>query len=239
MISYHKFNEKERSEQIISRICREEIDVALVSDAGTPCVSDPGYALVRQARDAGIEVIGISGPSALITAVSISGFMADSFAFYGFLPRQTAELKRQLERIEKNDTDLFVLYESPKRIVKTMQRLADLWPEAMVCVCCDLSKFHEKSYFGTSKEIASVLAASEVAELGEYTLVVEKTKAGAEKKQQREISPEALLLDCMLHYACTLRQAIAILQQEKPELGRNRIYQASLNLKKFTAEKLT
>lgn len=235
MISYHKFNEKEKSEQIIDRICRENIDVSLVSDAGTPCISDPGYELVRQAREEGVEVIGISGPSALITAVSISGFKADSFAFYGFLPRQSADMKKQLARIRENVVDLFVLYESPRRIVKTMLLLAENFPDALACVCSDLTKYHEKSYYGTLDQVVKALRENEDVELGEYTIVV---AAGSQKAAEPagQVGLEALLLDYMLVRRCSLKDAIALLQQEQPDLSRNQIYRASLHLKRFCTE---
>lgn len=88
LISYHKFNEKSRTEEIIEEILNDDKSVAIITDAGTPCISDPGYEIVKSAREQGIEVIGLAGASAAIIALSIAGIKTDEFVFYGFLPRK-------------------------------------------------------------------------------------------------------------------------------------------------------
>ena len=97
MISYHKFNEDERSQYIIEKMLSENTDVAIVTDAGTPCISDPGYDLIKKARERGIGVFGIPGAYAAVTALSISGFPTDRFAFYGFLEREKRDQTEQLK----------------------------------------------------------------------------------------------------------------------------------------------
>ena len=107
LVSYHKFNEKSRCDDILNEITENDADVALVTDAGTPCISDPGCELVRAARQRGIEVIGLAGASAAVIALSISGMDTENFAFYGFLPRKKGELSDALRRIAENDVRTF------------------------------------------------------------------------------------------------------------------------------------
>lgn len=145
LVSYHEHNEISRSEEIINDLKNNNVKVALVTDAGTPCISDPGYMIINKAREAGIEVLGIPGASAVITALSISGFEINSFVFYGFLSRENKERKIAFENIKKSKEEIFVLYESPKRIKKLLEDLSLEFPNADVCVCCDLTKLHEKT----------------------------------------------------------------------------------------------
>ncbi len=122
MVSYHKFNEKERSSEIISDL-KDGKNVALVSDAGTPCISDPGYILVKVALENNIKVIGIPGCSAVITALSIGGLDTSSFTFYGFVPTENKPRKELFNKIKESDIKTKVVYESPKRIIKLLTDL--------------------------------------------------------------------------------------------------------------------
>ncbi len=148
LISLHEHNEERLSPELAERAKTERI--ALVTDAGTPLVSDPGYRLVRACLEAGVKVEALPGPSALTTALVASGLPADTVVFAGFLPRKGRERTRLLERIA-NEASTFVLFESPHRIAKT---LTDLPPGAPVAVCRELTKLHEEVFRGTSQAVA-------------------------------------------------------------------------------------
>ncbi|PQV63617.1 16S rRNA (cytidine1402-2'-O)-methyltransferase [Abditibacterium utsteinense] len=148
-------------------------DLALVTDAGTPGVSDPGPALVRAAAARGFKVCPIPGPCALVAALSISGFDAQRFSFLGFLPRKPGKIRKLFtEMLGRSET--LVFYESPYRVAKTIRFLGEVAPEAPVCVCRELTKQFEEIFRGSALELAESLKAR--GELkGEFTVVVGAT----------------------------------------------------------------
>ena len=148
LLSYREHNEQRLAADLAERAKTER--VALVSDAGTPLVSDPGYRLVSACIEAGVQVEVLPGPSALVTALAVSGLPSDTFVFLGFLPRKGRERTELLDRISEEETT-FVVYESPHRIGKT---LAELSAEPPVAVCRELTKLHEEVYRGTAAEAA-------------------------------------------------------------------------------------
>src|ERR671921_947959 len=148
LISYHEHNEKRLTPELAERAKTERI--ALVTDAGTPLVSDPGYRLVRACIEAGVEIEVLPGPSALITALVASGLPADTVIFAGFPPRKGRGRTELLERIA-TEASTFVLFESPHRLRKT---LGDLPPEVSVAVCRELTKLHEEVFRGTAGQAA-------------------------------------------------------------------------------------
>ncbi|QIN82383.1 16S rRNA (cytidine(1402)-2'-O)-methyltransferase [Rubrobacter tropicus] len=163
LVSYHEHNEERLAMDLAERAKTER--VALVSDAGTPLVSDPGYRLVAACIEAGVKVEVLPGPSALVTALAVSGLPSDAFTFLGFLPRKGRERTEILSRIAGEEST-FVVYESPHRIGKT---LAELPPGARVAVCRELTKLHEEVYRGTAVEAAEHF---EEGVKGEIVLVV-------------------------------------------------------------------
>lgn len=231
MISYHKFNEKSRSSEIIGKLINDDIDVALVSDAGTPCISDPGYILVKEAREHNIPVIGISGPSAVITALSISGFDTTSFSFYGFLPQENKEKNKLIDSIKASDVNTFVLYESPKRIIKLAELINQEFPDAMVCFCSDLTKLFEKSFYGNPSDVLERLKANSNVEKGEYTVVVKKGFKADELKEEDSYSIEAKIVECIIENKCTMKDAISYVKDKYPDISKTEIYNATLRLK--------
>ncbi len=148
-------------------------DLALVTDAGTPGVSDPGPALVRAAAARGIKISPIPGPCALVAALSISGFDAQRFSFLGFLPRKPGKIRKLFtEMLGRGET--LVFYESPYRVAKTLRFLSEVAPDAPVCVCRELTKQFEEIFRGSALETSAILAAR--GELkGEFTVVVGAT----------------------------------------------------------------
>jgi 16S rRNA (cytidine1402-2'-O)-methyltransferase len=149
LVSYHEHNEERRAAELVSRM-REGQVVALVSDAGMPLVSDPGYVLVRACVGAGLPVEVLPGPSAAITALVASGLPADEWRFAGFLPRKKGELRTVLS--EPGGT--LVAFESPRRLPGTLALLAELDPEREVAVCRELTKAHEEVVRGKAVELA-------------------------------------------------------------------------------------
>jgi 16S rRNA (cytidine1402-2'-O)-methyltransferase len=164
LISYQEHNERERADELVARM-REGAVVALVSDAGMPLVSDPGFVLVRASVAAGLGVEVLPGPSAAISALVASALPAERWQFVGFLPRKRGELERILSAPET-----LVAFESPRRLAASLQTLAALDPERQVAVCRELTKLHEEVVRGTAAELAARYGAE--APRGEIVLVV-------------------------------------------------------------------
>jgi 16S rRNA (cytidine1402-2'-O)-methyltransferase len=150
LVSYHEQNERARAAELVSRMRGGET-VALVSDAGMPLVSDPGYVLVRACVAAGLPVEVLPGPSAAITALVASGMPADDWHFHGFLPRKKGELRRVLAELGGT----VVAFESPRRVPGTLALLAELQPSREVAVCRELTKVHEEIVRGSAAELAA------------------------------------------------------------------------------------
>src|SRR6202453_2262339 len=165
LLSYHEHNERARAAELVERM-RAGAVVALVSDAGMPLVSDPGFALVRACIEAGLEVEVLPGPSSVATALVASGLPAERWRFVGFLPRKAAERGRLLERAEET----LVAFESPRRLAGVLEQLSELDPDRPIAVCRELTKLHEEVRRGTAAELAAYY--SEHAPRGEVVLVV-------------------------------------------------------------------
>jgi len=151
MVSYHKFNEAQRSAEIVARLARGE-KVALVSEAGSPGISDPGERVVRAALAAGHRVEAVPGPCALVAALTASGLPAGEFHFVGFLPHKSGQRRRELERLRQLPGTL-VLYESPHRAAKLLAELAELMPERQVVLARELTKRFEEFLRGAPAEL--------------------------------------------------------------------------------------
>lgn len=177
LVAYHEHNEARVAPDLAERA--RTSSVALVTDAGTPLVSDPGYRLLRACIDSGVEVEALPGPSALVTALVVSGLPADTVVFIGFPARKGKERTRLLERISREDST-FVLFESPHRLAKT---LGELSPDASVAVCRELTKLHEEVFRGSAEEAAEYYA---VEARGEIVLVIQGG-AGAEEQSLDEV----------------------------------------------------
>ena len=153
LMSHHKFNEHGTSAGIVARLLAGE-NVALISDAGTPGISDPGFFLVREAVRAGVEVQCLPGATAFVPALVSSGLPCDRFAFEGFLPQKKGR-QTKLESL-KDEQRTMIFYESPYRLVKTLQQFAEAYgDERQVSVCREISKIHEESVRGTLDEVVA------------------------------------------------------------------------------------
>jgi 16S rRNA (cytidine1402-2'-O)-methyltransferase len=149
LVSLHEHNERERAGELVARI-RDGDVVALASDAGTPLVSDPGFALVRECIAAGVALEVLPGPSAVLTALVASGLPTDGWRFVGFLPRKSGERERLLRGAEET----LVAFESPRRLAATLAQLAALDSERPLAVCRELTKIHEEVRRGSAAELA-------------------------------------------------------------------------------------
>lgn len=228
LISCHQHNEKSRGEEITERMLAENIDVAVVTDAGTPAISDPGTEIVRLAAEKGIRVVAVAGPSAFAAAVSVSGFDFSAFTFYGFLPRENKELKERLLEIGRQSQGA-VFHESPHRVKNLVAAIAETLPGARLSVSCDLTKLHELTIRGTPEEILARLTANEKSEKGEYCLVVDLRKVHLPEAQPViQASLEARIFDLHLQ-GISLRDAIDVLVSQGEK--KNAVKAAALRVK--------
>ena len=176
MISYHEHNEAARTEELIAKL-EGGSTIALVSDAGTPLVSDPGYRLVTAAIAAGILVVPIPGASAVLSALSGAGLPTDAFRFCGFLPPKSGQRKKTLEALRGEDCTL-VFYEAPHRILDALSDVSAVYGERAVVVARELTKMHEEFLRGTAEQVRAHLAARASVK-GEIVLLVGKGTAVA------------------------------------------------------------
>ena len=168
LMSHHKFNEHGTSANIVNRLLAGE-NIALISDAGTPGISDPGFYLVREAVRAGVEVQCLPGATAFVPALVSSGLPCDRFAFEGFLPQKKGRQTKLLSLKDEQRTMIF--YESPYRLVKTLQQFAEVYgADRQVSVCREISKIHEESVRGTLEEVINHFKEHEPK--GEFVIVL-------------------------------------------------------------------
>ena len=169
LMSHHKFNEHTTTHSIVERLKSGE-NICLITDAGTPGISDPGFYLVREAIGAGIEVQTLPGATAFVPALVSSGLPCDRFCFEGFLPQKKGRQTRMQELAIEPRT--MIIYESPRRIVKTLEQLCEvLGADRHMSACREISKIHEESIRGTIKEVAEYFRQNEPK--GEFVLIVE------------------------------------------------------------------
>lgn len=231
LVSCHRHSEDSKAPGLARKILDEDLSAALVTDAGTPCISDPGSELVKACADAGIPVLPVPGCCAGVAAVSVSGYDAREFAFYGFLPREKKDIRAKLEEIARG-LRVAILHESPFRITELTEVIAETLPGALLTVCCDLTKLHEKTLRGTPEEVLRELKANEKTEKGEYCVVLDLHGVSLPEPETEaaEWPMEAKLIDEMKQ-GRTLREAqeaLAVKGEKK-----NAVKQAALTLKKL------
>ena len=231
LVSCHRHSEDSKAPGLARKILEEELNAALVTDAGTPCISDPGCEVVRACAEAGIPVIPVPGCCAGIAAVSVSGYDAKEFTFYGFLPREKKDIRDKLNEIVRG-TKVAILHESPFRITELTEVIAETLPGALMTVCCDLTKVHEKTLRGTPEEVLRELKSNEKTEKGEYCVVLDLhgVNVPVPVTEAAEWPPEAKLIEAMKQ-GMSLREAqdALIAKGEK----KNAVKQAALTLKKL------
>ncbi|MBQ6539969.1 MAG: 16S rRNA (cytidine(1402)-2'-O)-methyltransferase [Oscillospiraceae bacterium] len=233
LVSNHKFNEYGKAKYFIGEM-KAGKNVAVITDAGTPCISDPGNELIKAAVEEGIRVVGIPGCCAAVNALAISGFDLSSFTFYGFFPRENAERRKLLERLRRGDTRTFALYESPKRILDLVDFFVESEADLRLCLCNDMTKLHEMSFRGTPAEVREQLLAKGNYDKGEYAVVLEVQPGYVFNKVEHTVSPEAMLVDAMVAGGLNGKEAVAaVLADENNSYSKNELKAALLRLKKL------
>jgi len=169
LISYWGEKERAKAEEVIGRLSAGN-SVALVSDAGTPGISDPGSVLIKRAIEEDILVVPVPGPAALIAALTISGFSTEEFVFCGFLPAKQSQRRKFLEELSLERRTV-VIYESPHRVLESMAEIADIFGERSMFLAREITKLHEEVLRGTATEVFARLGESKI--VGEYVLVIE------------------------------------------------------------------
>ncbi len=167
--SYHKFNEMEKLEEFVE-LLKDGKSIALISDAGTPLISDPGHLLVKACVEASVEVTAIPGPCALIHALTCSGLSSERFQFVGFLPKKEKELRKNLADLAEY-AGVSIAYESPERIENTLEMIADINPALSICISRELTKKFETHLRGTAAEVLDQVKATPLK--GECVLLIE------------------------------------------------------------------
>ena len=230
LVSNHKFNEHGKANYFINEM-KSGKSVAVITDAGTPCISDPGNELIKNAIEEGIKIVGVPGCCAFVTALSISGFDLSTFMFLGFFPRENSDRKKLLESMRRSDTRTFAFYESPLRIMQLVEFFEGA--DIKMCLCNDLTKLHEMTFRGTPGEVKDQLIAKGNYEKGEYCAVLEFAESYMFKKVEHTVSAEAMLIDAMIKDNLNSKDAVsAVLADPNNSYSKNELKAAALNLKK-------
>ena len=228
LIAVHEHNEQQSAEKLVLALKNGD-NIALITDAGTPGISDPGAIVVKMVREAGIKVVPIPGVSAVIAALSASGITQNGFHFYGFLPASGAARRKQLEAL-KTQTVTLVFYEAPHRIIESIEDIAKvLGEDRIITFCRELTKTFETIYTCPASRSSAWLQADANQQRGEFVLLVE----AAPVVEAEEISIEAQrILKCLLA-ELPLKQAVA-LGSEITNQKKNALYDLALTLKQKT-----
>ena len=226
MTSYHEFNKIEKAYQLVEKL-QEGMNIALITDAGTPGISDPGEELVKIAYEAGIEVTSLPGPAACITALTLSGLSTRRFAFEAFLPKDKKERKRILEELQK-ETRTIILYEAPHHLIKTLEELREALGNRRITLCRELTKKYEEGQRTTIDEVLEYYKDKEPR--GEYVLVLEgKTREEVEEERKKEWEPLSLEEHMQLYEqkGISHKEAMKLVAKDRGVSKRD-IYQALL-----------
>ena len=215
-VSYHEHNEDARAAELVQRLQAGET-IALVSDAGTPLISDPGYRVVTQALDAGIAVVPVPGASAILSAVAAAGLPTDSFYFGGFLPPRASQRRRALEQV-KTLASTLVFYEAPHRIAEALGDIAEVLGERELVVARELTKMHEEFLRGRAAEVRRQLE-ERPSVRGEMTIVIGKPVA-APQHDKRTV---AEAIDDLIARGVSPMEAIKTVARERG-LAKREVY---------------
>lgn len=226
MTSYHEFNKYDKAKVLVEKMVAG-MKIALITDAGTPAISDPGEELVRQCHEAGIEVTSLPGPSAFVTALTISGQKTRRFCFEAFLPYDKKEREEILSELEK-ETRTILLYEAPHKLKKTLKDLYEKVGNRRISLCRELTKKHEKNFRTTLEEAIDYYDVNEPK--GEFVLVIEGADPMELKKEEMQ---EFLSMSIPEHVAYYMQQGMdkkeAMKKAAKDRgVGKREIYQALL-----------
>lgn len=221
LVSFHEHNREARLPQILDTL--RTGDVALVSEAGVPTLSDPGRELVRRALETGIRVVPVPGPSALTAAISVSGMPADAFTFLGFLPRRQGDRRKLLESVATSPQTV-VIFEAPHRLRRALEDMLAVWGDRRITVCRELTKLYEEVFPGTISQALAYFTEPR----GEFTLVVE---GGTGEKEVWNESQARDHLALMKKEGIKAREAVAAVAKASG-LPRRLVYEQWLALDK-------
>lgn len=232
MISCHEHNEKARSEELIKRLLAGS-DVALISDAGTPLISDPGYRVVVAVQQAGIRVSPIPGANSAITALSAAGLPTESFHFCGFLSSRAKELETQLESLRGLHGTL-VLFESSHRIERLLRQLDHVFPQNTCVIAKELTKLHERFLRGTPVELQAVLEQDSALTKGEFVVLIDNAADPAARQIETEDVEMMRILLQELSVKIAVKVAMRLTGKKK-----NDLYQLALTLQKESVPEIS
>ena len=220
LISYWGEKEKLKAEEML-RILSSGQTVALISDAGTPGISDPGNILIKKAIEEGITVVPVPGPTAVIAALSMSGFSTDAFIFRGFLPAKESQRLRELKGLSL-DPRTIVLYEAPHRILETLSDIKETFDDRRIVVIKEITKFYEEVFRGTVSVILERLESSKIA--GEYVIVIE-----GRPEEKRNTMDDALIeIRTLMKRGLRRKEAVRRIAEEYG-LSKKELYDRSLS----------
>jgi 16S rRNA (cytidine1402-2'-O)-methyltransferase len=223
LVSLHEHNEKASIDKVIGKLMAGT-EIALISDAGTPLISDPGYALVKAVHDAGLKVTPIPGPSSIIVALSGAGVPTDQFSFYGFLSHKNKERIDKLQAIKKQNGTL-VLLESSHRILRLLEQVAEIFPDRHIVVAKELTKVYEKFLRGRAEELLAMFAEDASLARGEFVVLIDNpTSKNAKQSSEDDIELLRLLMAEM-----PLKKAVQLASRISGK-KKNALYQLALEL---------
>jgi 16S rRNA (cytidine1402-2'-O)-methyltransferase len=218
LISYWGEKEKAKSEEVMA-LLREGLSVALISDAGTPGISDPGAVLIRKAIEGGMDVVPIPGPSALIAALSISGLPTEKFTFFGFLPAKKTQRQKALSEVSLEPGTL-VFYEAPHRIMDTLTDIEEIFGERKAAVIREITKLYEEAVRGNIGEVIETLEGK--TSLGEYVIIVE-----GKNKEERSFDEALLEIKTLIKKGMGRKEAVKRVAGQYG-LSKKELYEKSL-----------
>lgn len=222
LTSYHEHNERKKTGDLVEKLLGGT-DVALVTDAGTPAISDPGYRLVKSAREEGIKVVSIPGPSAVTAALSVAGLPTDEFTFKGFVPSTDAKRRSFIVELKSEGAATYVLYDTAGRILKTLKAVSDiLGSETEVFMAREMTKLHEETVGGTVGELMALLEARTLK--GEITLIV---RTQGESIDDLDLTAE---LTTLLKTGVSLKDSVKAMAAIS-NLSKSEIYKEALRIK--------
>lgn len=221
LTSYHEHNIKEKGIELIDKLNLGQ-NIALVSDAGIPGISDPGQELIRQAIDEGIDVIALPGATASITALVISGLSTDKFTFEGFLSSKKGERKKELEKI-KEYRKTTIIYEAPHRLINLLEDMADILEDRQISISRELTKKYEETFRGTSAEALEKFKESGIK--GEFVIIVDGNR---EEKEVEEIDIHQLL-NQYINEGLSKKEAVKKVSEETG-IAKNLVYKESIKI---------